>query len=129
MIIYVNDVKHNILSSIKLFADDTALIKEINNSVNDFRELNNDLETQNSWSKQWFITFNADKTKYLILSIKPNKFTHPSLILTGTQIPDPLFPHLVPPEIMVWIFVWKYIFEPFIHILQHFVLQLSRSTQ
>ena len=30
--------------------------------------------------------------------------------------------------IMVWIFVWKYIFEPFIHILQHFVLQLSRST-
>ena len=30
--------------------------------------------------------------------------------------------------IMVWIFVWKYIFEPFIHSLQHFVLQLSRST-
>ena len=40
----------------------------------------------------------------------------------------PLFPHLVRPAIMVWIFVWKYIFEPFIHILQHFVLQLSRST-
>ena len=40
----------------------------------------------------------------------------------------PLFPHLVPPAIMVWICVWKYIFEPFIHILQHFVLQLSRST-
>jgi hypothetical protein len=40
----------------------------------------------------------------------------------------PRFPHLVPPAIMVWIFIWKYIFEPFIHILQHFVLQLSRST-
>ena len=52
-------------------------------------------------------------------NVKPN---------TGTRIPDPLFPHLVPPVIMVWIFVWKYIFEPFIHILQHFVLQLSRST-
>ena len=39
----------------------------------------------------------------------------------------PLFSHLVPPAIMVCIFVWKYIFEPFIHILQHFVLQLSRS--
>jgi hypothetical protein len=35
-----------------------------------------------------------------------------------------LFPHLLPPAIMVWIFIWKYIFEPFIHILQHFVLQL-----
>jgi hypothetical protein len=34
----------------------------------------------------------------------------------------PLFPHLAPPAIMVWIFVWKYIFEPFIH-----MLQLSRS--
>jgi hypothetical protein len=41
----------------------------------------------------------------------------------------PLFPHLVPPAIMVWIFVWKYVFEPFIHILQHFVLQLSRSNK
>jgi uncharacterized protein YggT (Ycf19 family) len=40
----VNDVKYNILSSIKLFADDTALIKEIDNPVNDFRELNNNLE-------------------------------------------------------------------------------------
>ena len=39
----------------------------------------------------------------------------------------PLFPHLVPPTIMAWILVWKYIFETFIHILQHFVLQLSRS--
>ena len=36
---------------------------------------------------------------------------------TGTRIPDPLFPHLVPPAIMVWILVWKHIFEPFIHIL------------
>ena len=40
----------------------------------------------------------------------------------------PFFPHLVPLTIMVWIFVWKYILEPFIHIYQHFVLQLSRST-
>jgi hypothetical protein len=51
------------------------------------------------------------------------------MITTGTRIPDPpFFPHLVPPAIMLWIFVWKYIFEPFIHILQLFVLQLSRST-
>ena len=37
-------------------------------------------------------------------------------------------PQVPVPAIMVWIFVWKYIFEPFIHMLQHFVLQLSRST-
>jgi hypothetical protein len=51
-----------------------------------------------------------------------------AMLYAGTWIPDPLLPHLVPPAIMVWIFVWEYIFEPFIHILQHFVLQLSRST-
>ena len=44
------------------------------------------------------------------------------------ELRTPLFPHLVPPTIMVWIFVWKYIFKPFIHILQQFMLQLSRST-
>jgi len=51
-LIYVNDVNYNILSSIKLFADDTALIKEIDNPINDFPELNNDLETLNLWSEQ-----------------------------------------------------------------------------
>ena len=60
------------------------------------------------------------KTNILNILTKPPK-------LTGTRIPDPLFPHLVPPAIILWIVVWKYIFEPFIHIL-HFVLQLSRST-
>jgi hypothetical protein len=127
-VIYVNDVKHNILSSIKLFADDTALIKEINNPVNDFRELNNDLETLNSWSKQWLITFNADKTKYLIFSINLTNLPILPLSSQALEFRTPLFPHLVPPAIMVWIFVWKYIFEPVIHILQHFMLQLSRST-
>ena len=50
-------------------------------------------------------------------------------LTTGTRIPDHPFPSFgPPPAIMVWILVWKYTFEPFIHILQHFVLQLSRST-
>jgi hypothetical protein len=52
----------------------------------------------------------------------------PLIDTQALEFRTPLFPHLVPPAIMVWIFVWKYIFEPFIHILQHFVLQLSRSS-
>ena len=56
-------------------------------------------------------------------------FVHNSLYFhRHSNSGPPFFSHLVPPAIMVWIFVWKYIFEPFIHILQHFVLQLSRST-
>ena len=72
---------------------------------------------------------------YLIMLIKNNILSISSgemysvwLSPQALEFRAPFFPHLVPPEIMVWIFVWKYIFEPFIHILQHFVLQLSRST-
>ena len=51
-LIYANDVKYNILSSINLFADDIALFQKIDNPLNDFRELNKDIDTLNSWSKQ-----------------------------------------------------------------------------
>jgi hypothetical protein len=84
-LIYVNDVKYNILSCITLIADDTVLIKEIYHPVNDFCELTNDVETINSWSKQW-LTLNAEKTNYLIFSEKPNKYTHPLPTLKNVSI-------------------------------------------
>ena len=71
----------------------------------------------------------AKRIKYMMYNVQDYSVFY--IKATGTRIPDPpfsSFQHLVPPAIMVWIFVWKYIFEPFIHILQHFVLQLSRST-
>jgi hypothetical protein len=95
LFIYANDVKYNIISIIKLFADDIVLIKEIDNPVNDFRELNNDIEALNSWSKKWLITFNAEKTKYLISSRKPKKCTHSSLIPDSVSIKQVLrYKHL-----------------------------------
>ena len=59
ILIDVNDVIYNNLIGIKLFADDIALIKEIDNSVYDFCELNNDLKTLSVLSKQLLITCNA----------------------------------------------------------------------
>ena len=59
---------------------------------------------------------------------KPNLFTvRLWFFAQALEVRTPLFPQLVPPAIMVWILVWKYIFEPFIHMLQHFMLQLTRS--
>jgi hypothetical protein len=78
-LIYANDVKYNILSNISIFADDPVIIKETYHPVSDFFELNNDLETINSWSKQWRTTINAERTNYLIFSEKSNKCTHPPL--------------------------------------------------
>jgi len=55
---YINEVKYNIISSFKLFSDDTALIKEIDNLLN---YLNNYIEALTLWLKQWLIAFNAEK--------------------------------------------------------------------
>jgi hypothetical protein len=77
---------------------------------------------------------NVDTSDKLIPLQRPSRncntlvFSIPSWCCSqALELRTPLFPHLVPPAIMVWIFVWKYIFEPFIHILQHFLLQISRS--
>jgi hypothetical protein len=48
----------NIESDIKLFADDTTLIKAIDNN-DPFDILNNDLERLNKWSVQWRINFST----------------------------------------------------------------------
>jgi hypothetical protein len=72
-IVYINDININIESDIKLFADDTTLIKAIDNN-DPFDILNNDLERLNKWSVQWRITFiNPNTTEFLIFS---NKVSH-----------------------------------------------------
>ena len=54
-------------------------------------------------------------------------YTH--IILRGTRIPDPPFSSFGPfRDYGMDLCLEVYIFEPFIHILQHFVLQLSHST-
>ena len=76
----------------------------------------------------WFVVEDSSRKAKLVVSLYVVGFCFMYNIPQALEFRTPLFPHLVPPAIMVWIFVWKYVFEPFIHILQHFVLQLSRST-
>jgi hypothetical protein len=57
------------------------------------------------------------KTSFLFVSYTGTLFCQMQKA-QALEFRTPLFPHLVPPAIMVWIFVWKYIFEPFIHIFQ-----------
>jgi hypothetical protein len=85
------------------------------------------IRTESSALKDHLYKKNIEANPYCICKlVETSEHFLRAILITGTRIPDPPFPHLVPPAIMVWIFVWKYIFEPFIHILQHFVLQLSR---
>jgi len=49
-LIYVNDLKENIQSKIKSFADDTSLVNAFHIQIVGIQVLNEGLETLNKWS-------------------------------------------------------------------------------
>ena len=62
-LIYINDIGEQLLSMTRLFADDTSL--GYLSSSPDTLELviNHDLNKLSTWSGQWLMSFNPDKTK------------------------------------------------------------------
>jgi hypothetical protein len=87
-LVYINDININIESDIKLFADDTTLIKTLDNN-DPFDILNNDLERINKWSVQWRITFNPNKTEFMIFSNKVSHQTvYPTLYLNRVRLKE-----------------------------------------
>ena len=64
-LVYVNDITHNILSTTRLFAEDTSLASTTS-SIDDLQGIySHDLREISKWSKQWLVTFNPDKTVVL----------------------------------------------------------------
>ena len=57
---YINDLPFNVNSSVRLFADDCVLYREINSDA-DHLALQEDLNTLVSWQKIWQMSFNAKK--------------------------------------------------------------------
>ena len=57
-LIYINEIAHNINSTIRLFADDSVLYRQIN-SPDDHRILQEDLQKLVEWSKTWQMEFNG----------------------------------------------------------------------
>ena len=87
-IVYINDININIESDIKLFADDKTLIKTLDNN-DPFDILNNDLERLNKWSVHWKITFNPNKTEFMIFSNKvSHQIVYPSLYLNRVRLKE-----------------------------------------
>ena len=78
-IIYIDDIIENIESNIFLFADDTSLLESITDPLLSFAKLNRDLSKLNEWAKQWLVTFNPLKTKYIIFSKKIEQLHYPDL--------------------------------------------------
>ena len=62
-LIYINDLSVDIISIVKLFADDTSLVSIIHDAKTTKYELNKDLQKIAEWAHQWKMPFNQDLNK------------------------------------------------------------------
>ena len=72
----------NLVSNLKLFADDTSQFPVIRNKQSSAQNLNEDLNKINPWAFQWKMSFNPDPSKQVqevIFSRKLQKSVYPPL--------------------------------------------------
>ena len=68
-LIYINDIEKNLSSSIRLFADDSALYRSIS-SLKDAVLLQEDLFKLQNWAITWQMAFNVSKCKLLRITYR-----------------------------------------------------------
>ena len=68
---YINDMPDVLASSIELFADDTKILRKIDD-VENVDILQSDLDHLNKWSNVWLLKFNVEKCKPLSVCNKFN---------------------------------------------------------
>ena len=74
-LLYINDIKQNINSKIRFFADDCVLYRQINSKL-DCLELQQDLQKLVDWSHTWQMSFNIDKCHILHAHRKKQLILH-----------------------------------------------------
>lgn len=89
-LIYINDIKENVNSTVRLFADDCLIYREIK-SDEDLHILQEDLNTVYDWSKKWLMDFNVSKCYFMSVTLaRKNKklfqYTMGGESLTRTEI-------------------------------------------
>ena len=68
-LIFINDIVEKVSSKMRLFADDSAIYREIH-SPEDHHILQDDLHTLNKWSEDWQMDFNVKKCVLLPITRK-----------------------------------------------------------
>ena len=63
-LIYINDLSDELVSTVKLFADDTSLFSVVCDSNISAYELNNDMQKISEWAYKWKMSFNPDLNKH-----------------------------------------------------------------
>lgn len=85
---YINDLKNNVISNIRLFADGSSLFARVTDLQETRKLLTTDLNTLSSWPYQWEMKFNPYVFKQaveVVISVKRKPDTHPNLALNARR--------------------------------------------
>ena len=88
-LIYINDLCHNLSSTVKLFADDTSVFSIVHDIDSSTKQLNDDLKKISDWAYQWKMSFNPDLSKQareVIFSCKSSRVDHPSVTFNNSSV-------------------------------------------
>ena len=75
-LIYINDLPRGIQSTVRLFADDCLIYRDIN-SPSDQLILQSDLDRLQEWSNIWLLKFNLDKCNSIRVTNRRNQYIFP----------------------------------------------------
>lgn len=85
-LIFINDLTENVVSNIRLFADDSMIFLPVEDPTQAANLINEDLIRIHKWSEKWLVTFNAGKTKSMIFSRKNKPPNHPDLFFNNVKV-------------------------------------------
>ncbi len=68
-LVYVNDIADKLLSTTRLFADDSSLAVSSSDINTIEYNLNHDMEELTNWSNQWLVKFNPSKTDAMLFTL------------------------------------------------------------
>ena len=85
-VVFVNDLPGEVLSSVKMFADDTKIYRSVS-QASDVHLLQADLNALVGWSERWQLPFNREKCKALHLGRRNENHMYD---MGGTQLTQTL---------------------------------------
>ncbi len=83
-LIYVNDIADKLLSTTRLFADDSSLAVSSSDINVIETTLNHDLTELSEWSNQWLVKFNPSKTDALLFTL--SRCNQPNLTFNNVPL-------------------------------------------
>ena len=87
-LLYINDIEKNLDSTIRLFADDSAIYRKID-SIEDSLILQKDLFKLQDWADKWQMNFNVKKCKTLRITKRTKHKVNYSYLMSTPSTPTP----------------------------------------